>query len=493
MTLAMNLSTLSNIFTKDNDELLNIFMNKYESQKLKSNEMDDLHSLVKTINNHALFEGFHVGFEINQIGKEFDLLKVTDHSVLNIELKSEKDIKEIYDQQYKNSYYLEAINKEISIITYVSEDRTFYKFSNQELMEITEGEVISILEEIAEDSYMKSIHSLFKPSQFLISPFNNTEEFIESKYFLTQQQKSFSKRILKYSHPIQLIHGPPGTGKTLLLYDIIKREREDNSTLVIHCGQLNEGHNELIEDFGWNIKNAHSNWIFNENEYKEIKLVFIDEAQRFVRKQLEYVIKMSEKYGFKIIISMDPRQYLRQTEKEYKNFVYISSIISNDSNFELSKKIRTNKEIAKFTKVIFSGKNFWDTEYASVSIEYLATDANFTKYIYTLENLGWVYLPYTRSKYISGIKYQKFCSVNELQNSHRVIGQEFDNVVVILDESFSFDEEEGYIKYTGPKYYDPRQMLFQNITRARENLKIIVYNNEVLFDKLVRIITNSKN
>ena len=42
-------------------------------------------------------------------------------------------------------------------------------------------------------------------------------------------------------------------------------------------------------------------------------------------------------------------------------------------------------------------------------------------------------------------------------------------------------------------YYNPRQMLFQNLTRAREKIKIIIINNIDLYKKMNKVLTNSSD
>src|SRR5699024_6655721 len=106
----------------------------------------------------------------------------------------------------------------------------------------------------------------------------------------------------------------------------------------------------------------------------------------------------------------------------------------------------------------------------------------------------WHYLEYTHSRFTKGITYQKFTfNLYQRKNSHKVIGQEFDKVIILLDESFKLDDEGNYIVYSGPGYYDARQMLYQNITRARDQIKYIIYKNLKLYVKLLKIITNIKN
>ena len=69
----------------------------------------------------CIFDGYYIGYSINQISKEFDLLRLSDDMVVNIELKQElslsddEKIQKILKQQSKNYYYLKALQRNIFI------------------------------------------------------------------------------------------------------------------------------------------------------------------------------------------------------------------------------------------------------------------------------------------------------------------------------------------------------------------------------------------
>ncbi|MGX4798767.1 hypothetical protein, partial [Pasteurella multocida] len=67
-----------------------------------------------------------------------------------------------------------------------------------------------------------------------------------------------------------------------------------------------------------------------------------------------------------------------------------------------------------------------------------------------------------------------------------VIGQEFDNVVIIIDGLFSYNSY-GELIYNERIYYDAVKMLFQNITRVRQKLKLIIIDNSELFDRCLSV------
>ncbi|MDA6963167.1 hypothetical protein OSM87_26235, partial [Escherichia coli] len=57
-----------------------------------------------------------------------------------------------------------------------------------------------------------NLDDLFDPSDYLVSPFNHTERFINGLYFLTKQQQEFKDKILKSSSQFIILEGLPGTG-----------------------------------------------------------------------------------------------------------------------------------------------------------------------------------------------------------------------------------------------------------------------------------------
>jgi len=74
------------------------------------------------------------------------------------------------------------------------------------------------------------------------------------------------------------------------------------------------------------------------------------------------------------------------------------------------------------------------------------------------------------------------------QNTHHVIGQEFDNVFISMDRSFRYSEQ-GRLQ--GEEHPNPDyifyQLWYQGVSRAREKLCILVIDNEELFEKLIEV------
>ncbi|MCI8665822.1 MAG: ATP-binding protein, partial [Dorea sp.] len=109
---AINIYTYSRIQEDMATEFENILSKRSKKLKVKLQEFDAIRSLVNMLLGIGVeikdFENFFLSFMIEQIGKEFDLIKLDkDNLVLNIELKSEEvGVEAIQNQLEKNRYYL---------------------------------------------------------------------------------------------------------------------------------------------------------------------------------------------------------------------------------------------------------------------------------------------------------------------------------------------------------------------------------------------------
>ena len=64
--------------------------------------------------------------------------------------------------------------------------------------EIKESNIDELLECVRkiEDAVDSNIEDLFKPKDYLISPFNETEKFVKGEYYLTGQQEQIKNEII---------------------------------------------------------------------------------------------------------------------------------------------------------------------------------------------------------------------------------------------------------------------------------------------------------
>ena len=386
----------------------------------------------------------------------------------------------------RNQYYLNFIGREFHCFTYVTNTKTLWLLDeSKNLVKVEVGYLANLLaKQEIDDSEL--VDALFKPSEYLVSPFNSTQKFLNNEYFLTQQQESVKNKILT-SHNYQKVNkfisikGSAGTGKTLLTYDIVKDFKNKNKkALIIHCGMLNNGHEKLIEK-GWEIVPIKN---YRTCVLEDYDLLVIDEAQRIYPSQLE-VIK--EKAQGLCIFSHDKLQTLSDGETDNKMCVKIDSI-ATITQYKLKEKIRTNKEVADFIKMLFNNKQeFSLSSNSNIEINYFNNTQDAKKYLNTLDKNKWEVLRLTPSTVNN--EFHKSYSNPENKNSHGVIGQEFEGVAVTIDNHFSYGENGG-LTYNSSTYYNPTKMLFQNITRSRKKLNVLIINNEELLSRCMRILSN---
>ena len=208
-------------------------------------------NFIKFDNSMKKMDGFFYSFTIPQISKEFDLLKIGKNGVVvNIELKSQMVALEKIEKQLKqNRYYLNSIATDIYSFTLVNDNGQSRLYAyDTELRESCFEELDDALNQI--DAFVEEgIENLFRPKDYLISPLNTPDKFIDGKYYLTKQQEEIKKEILRSINGgdkrIWGITGTAGTGKTLLLYDIAKEQSRLGRTCIIHCGLFSGGHVRL--------------------------------------------------------------------------------------------------------------------------------------------------------------------------------------------------------------------------------------------------------
>lgn len=291
----VNVFTLVQAKSSLNEEEFNAYLQHHEIE-IKDAELNDLSAFTATIKSAGTsvqdLNNFYIGYKVPQIGKEFDLVKFCRESIINIELKSNSEAAKIHAQLLRSKYYLGFIGKTIYAFTFVSSSGELYFLdAAEQLVKITPVQLQDILsKKVADETNEPDL--LFNPSDYLVSPFNSTDKFLAGQYFLRHQQEDFKVQILNSINAaagtsFTAITGSAGTGKTLLTFDITKHLlASDKKALIIHCGQLNDGHRALIEA-GWTICPIKNYKIHNIATFDA---VLIDEAQRIYQDQLNDIV-----------------------------------------------------------------------------------------------------------------------------------------------------------------------------------------------------------
>ena len=125
------------------------------------------------------------------------------------------------------------------------------------------------------------------------------------------------------------------------------------------------------------------------------------------------------------------------------------------------------------------------SDYADVELNYANSTQEAQYLLEYYRTKEYVFINYTKPDY----KDSPYAAYEEDFDTHHVIGQEFDKVVMLMDGSFYYDAEgmlQG-IPHPNPDYLYPN-LFYQGVTRVREKLALIVVNAPELFGKIATIL-----
>lgn len=494
---AINIYTYSRIQEDMATEFENILSQRSKKLNVKSKEFGVTKTLVDLLLGIGAevkdFENFFVSFTIEQIGKEFDLIKLDkDNLVLNIELKSE-DIGEeaIKNQLEKNRYYLKHLASDLRLYTFVESTKELYKYTPKGIR-LVELEDLKDSMQLFQKSLETNIESLFHANNYLISPLNTPQKFLSGDYFLTNQQRDIKKKIVTLISKNDKKHiigitGKAGTGKTLLLYDIIKEIAEGGSECcLIHSGILCDGHKILnrtwknVSIFPAKDLNGDGGEILKNYQY-----IFVDESQRIYIETFEKIKEEVISESKTVIFAYDYVQSLSKAEVN-RNIPAKLQEVDGFVEYILSDKIRTSKEIASFTRTMMNLNNrargYMD--YSDIDVLFANNTEEAMKLIDLYDEKGYVFISYTQSMY-----YRNSIDLYpSTYDTHHVIGQEYDKVMIMMDGNFRYDRER---RIQGKEHPNPDllfyKLLYQAISRAREKICVLVVENYKLFTDILNI------
>lgn len=264
-----------------------------------------------------------------------------------------------------------------------------------------------------------------------------------------------------------------------------------------------------------------SNILENANNFDYI---FFDEGQRLrgtfedSKTQWGKLKETIENSKTIFVISMDSKQILgpKESSERSEKLYNVIKVYKYGNVFSLKDKFRSNKEMSDAIKLILKhptelsnkvrNKNhniqlkFFDKRKdANNYLEKKKKESDLYKSGETNCNPSniWEVLTYTKSSTRYQRKAEGLDQLKSIgENSHAVIGQEFDNVILPMDGNFSYTtktiENKGeklvfnYLDNT-KSYYPLDKMFYQNITRTREKLQLVIIENFDLFEKLSKL------
>ncbi|GAB2025101.1 hypothetical protein OfM1_11720 [Lactovum odontotermitis] len=425
-------------------------------------------------------DDFIIGYKTVQLQKEFDLLKVFGDSVVNIELKSKDTGEKTLKQLQQNKRYLETAfsddNKAIYCFAFIGneKERMLYWFVNNELQQIESKFLINLLSNDQAESV--NLDEKFHPSKFLTAPYNNPEKFIENIYCLTQSQEDIENNVrqclTQKEENFILIKGRAGTGKSLVALDLYKRLSKDHEVLFVFGANLNEGQNELRNKYSYNIVSAKEFKGINAQSYDA---VIVDEGQRLYGKSFEKLARFKQ-----VVVFFDSKQQISNAEKDYETVEKLRN--RKTVEYNLKEKIRTNPELADFIKGFFDLKQHKAVPNDIVEVIHVKDKGEAEQVIKYFESKNYSFYNMTPSRFDYDLNDELGINGSH-KTTHQIISLECDKVVVLLDNNFGYNLESRklMIKANQNPYYPTTDMLFQNMTRARYKLAIVIIDNEELY------------
>ncbi len=94
-------------------------------------------------------------------------------------------------------------------------------------------------------------------------------------------------------------------------------------------------------------------------------IILIDETQRIYKSQFEFIKEFTLKNNVRCIFSFDENQTLTKSEKRNEISKEINDLCGK-SIYKLSNKIRINREIASFIRILFGKENIQNQRKADI-------------------------------------------------------------------------------------------------------------------------------
>ena len=219
---------------------------------------------------------------------------------------------------------------------------------------------------------------------------------------------------------------------------------------------------------------------------KDYRFILVDETQRIYENSFRLICKVVSQYDLIGIFSYDDFQTLSKSEENSRIVEKIHELEEFQEK-RLTTKIRTNKEMAAFIEKLLNLNAGTEKGFRYEKIDILCADSieegkEIIKYYNKEKN--YTFIEYTKSGYHKSNLDLYHGDIN----THRVIGQEYDNVIIVMDDNFMYSDDGRLKTREHPNSnYLFYKLFFQGVSRAREKLCIVVVNNSELFRKILNI------
>ncbi|EOH91016.1 DNA/RNA helicase domain-containing protein [Enterococcus pallens] len=446
-------------------------------------------------NKEKLF-GFHLDVIVEVAFREqFDLLRFSENTTLNVELKSEMtSLEEIHDQLIRHNYLLGCIpgDKEVLLYTFVSSEKKVYKLKDEKLLESTIEELSnSIPIDYSEENFLLELNA----DDFIISPYTDIDRFLNTRYFLNSEQKKIvEKETSNLSNYHVMIKGGAGTGKSLILFDLAKKlSNKGKSVLLIFCSALSGWH-EINQKTSFEFRDI-LNINFDNIGSLGYDYILLDESQRLRKNQFYKLFKTTSI----LIFGVDKAQTLKPEESILDIEGQLDKAFNNNKKYNLKDRVRSDVSLSTFILKLFdkSKAGLQPIGFPKVNAVYFESpeEANvFINSLIKIEGYESIEVAQYRTRQTGAVKNKKINSSS--LDGFKVIGREFDNVLIPIDNRVSYSNNKLTFTH-GENYYPYLSIngLFQAITRVKKNLLFVIVGNIEIYIEIQKLITwkNDKN
>ncbi|MFK5704972.1 DNA/RNA helicase domain-containing protein [Ligilactobacillus sp. LYQ139] len=453
--------------------------------------------------------GFFFDTDIN-IVSDFDILRFTKSSIINIELKSSLRDQNVYkevERKFRNQNRIlrivrpqeEQIHDVLFLIKNEKCDFYTHDVLSDSLKLIDIEEFIGYLELGSPDNAIsENLVENLRPSDYLIDPIKKTDDFINDNYYLTQQQVQVKDDILHNRHKGNIlgVKGNAGTGKTLVALDTAKSlSREGKNVLFIFSGTMKDGHKTLNSRLD-NVTFIQAKSIY-DTYLSAYDYIIVDEAQRLYLDQARMIGTFATNNpDKKIIMFYDQNQSLSKKDGLY----FINNLC--DYKVSLSKKIRSNLYITYFIdKIMYKvGVNKpaqIDLGKLSnyVTVRFFNSSRDAKPWIKEKIEEGFIFIKPSGDR-LNKVSADSYLDIPFFQDTHGVIGNQFSNVVTYIDEGLIYKKDDTNphrpIKLTkvSNDYYFLENEFYVNCSRATDNLALAIVNNEEIYKHIISSVFN---
>ncbi|MBP5299360.1 MAG: hypothetical protein J6Z09_09440, partial [Lachnospiraceae bacterium] len=230
------------------------------------------------------------------------------------------------------------------------------------------------------------------------------------------------------------------------------------------------------------------------NEKIEVKraysAILVDEGHRLTKDRLKDILDFASEWKAPVIFSFDLEDSIAPEERKTYGAPLIEALPGYVGH-RLTNKIRVNSELSSFISGVMCIKGrIHRREYPSVNVAYAENVEELKHLLTNFDNEGFMFI---RDRELS-IEEEAFGGISNMVETSAATCKEFDKVVMIMDENFTYDKE-GYLrtsdKKDGAEDYRVRN-LFHGLSRAKTSVALLIYDNEEVLDVILAILQKQK-